>query len=129
MPSRRARAKRLSGARSGATSSRRPARYLGMFGCSVRVAHDGASGLVAAVEFEPDSALVDIGLPILNGYEVAERLRRLDVAPKRIVAVSGYGQRADRAQSIEAGFDPHRQTACPRCAPQARDHRETRVVG
>jgi signal transduction histidine kinase/ActR/RegA family two-component response regulator len=80
---------------------------LGIFGCSVRIAHDGASALVAAREFEPDLALVDIGLPILNGYEVAERLRRMHVAPKRIVAVSGYGQGTDRLRSREAGFDEH----------------------
>jgi signal transduction histidine kinase/CheY-like chemotaxis protein len=80
---------------------------LGVLGCLVRIAYDGASALVAAVEFEPELALVDIGLPILNGYEVAERLRRLDVPPRSIVAVSGYGQHADRLRSREAGFDDH----------------------
>jgi len=80
---------------------------LHILGCSARVAHDGETALAAASDFAPDLALVDIGLPIMNGYELAGRLRRLDAAPKRIVAVTGYGQEGDYLRSREAGFDEH----------------------
>jgi signal transduction histidine kinase/ActR/RegA family two-component response regulator len=77
-------------------------------GCSARVVHDGASALAAAAAFHPALVLLDIGLPGIDGYEVARRLRalRLD-SPPRIVAVTGYGQPADRARALEAGFDDH----------------------
>jgi len=80
---------------------------LGMFGCEVQLAHDGASALVVAAKFAPDLALVDIGLPILDGYEVAGRLRKMPIVPKRIIALTGYGQARDKRRSREAGFDEH----------------------
>jgi PAS domain S-box-containing protein len=77
-------------------------------GHEVRMAHDGPSGLKMAEDFHPKVVFLDIGLPILDGYEVARRLRRLpgleDIA---LVALSGYGEAKDRQQSKEAGFDLH----------------------
>ena len=72
------------------------------------VVHDGVAALKMAVEFHPDAILLDLGLPGLNGYEVARRLNAL--RPKhafRIIAVTGWGQEADRMKTREAGFDLH----------------------
>ena len=80
---------------------------LEVLGYSVRIAHDGPSALVAAQAFKPDVALVDIGLPVMSGYELVGRLRELDSAPRTIVAVTGFGQPRDFARSREAGFDEH----------------------
>ncbi|HWL75323.1 MAG TPA: ATP-binding protein, partial [Burkholderiaceae bacterium] len=71
-------------------------------------APDGPSGLTAALHTRPDVALIDIGLPGLNGYDVARGIR--DSAPDhpiRLIAISGYGQPQDRAQALAAGFDAH----------------------
>ncbi|HUQ24356.1 MAG TPA: PAS domain S-box protein [Burkholderiales bacterium] len=77
-------------------------------GHETRVAHDGTEALKLAEEFRPDVVLLDIGMPGLDGYEVARRLRRLSASrPLRIVAVTGWGQDADRQRSREAGFDLH----------------------
>ena len=81
---------------------------LAMNGHEVDEAADGTSGLAAAASLRPDVALVDIGLPDIDGYEVARRLRQ--VAPDRklvLVALTGYGQPADRDRSRQAGFDAH----------------------
>jgi signal transduction histidine kinase len=76
--------------------------------CTVRVVHDGASALAAAEEWRPDLVVLDIGLPDVDGYELARRLRRSEAtATARIVAVTGYGQGTDRTRSREAGFDEH----------------------
>ncbi|HEU0200108.1 MAG TPA: response regulator, partial [Burkholderiaceae bacterium] len=80
---------------------------LQLLGHTVQVVHNGAAGLEQAHRFAPDVALVDIGLP---GYEVARRLRqRMDEGGPRMlmVAVTGYGLRADRELSAAAGFDFH----------------------
>ena len=77
-------------------------------GHTVHVAHDGAAALRAAEEHRPDVALVDIGLPVMDGYQLAANLRaRLGAACPRLIAVTGYGQPRDRARSAEAGFDRH----------------------
>ena len=71
-------------------------------------AYDGHQALRLAVEFRPDVVLLDIGMPGLDGYEVARRLRALKPAhPMRIVAITGWGQETDRSRSREAGFDVH----------------------
>jgi CheY-like chemotaxis protein len=77
-------------------------------GHEVRVESNGMAALAAAAEFRPDVAFLDIGLPGMNGYELARRLR-LDVALGHIVliAVTGWGQQDDRQRSREAGFDEH----------------------
>ena len=70
--------------------------------------HDGLQALQMAVEFRPDVVLLDIGMPGLDGYEVARRLRALKrERPLRIIAITGWGQEADRTRSREAGFDVH----------------------
>jgi CheY-like chemotaxis protein len=73
----------------------------------VLAAATGQEGIDAAVSSHPDIVLVDIGLPDIDGYEVARRLRdRLD-PDTRLVALTGYGQPEDRAQAKDAGFHAH----------------------
>jgi signal transduction histidine kinase len=75
-------------------------------GNEVRVEHDGAAALAAAEDFRPDLAFLDIGLPKLNGFDLARKLRGLN--PSGIlVAVTGWGQEADRKLAREAGFDDY----------------------
>jgi CheY-like chemotaxis protein len=74
-------------------------------GYVVEIAHDGPAALRAAAAFEPEIALLDIGLPVMDGYELARRLRGL--RRLHLVALSGYGQEADRQRSAEAGFEVH----------------------
>jgi signal transduction histidine kinase/CheY-like chemotaxis protein len=77
-------------------------------GHSVSIAGDGFAGLRLAQERLPDVILLDIGLPGLDGYEVARRLRRIvGLSGVRIVAVSGFGRRVDRQRSRRAGIDRH----------------------
>ena len=77
-------------------------------GHDVRVVHDGREAIDAAQAFDPEVILLDIGLPGLDGYEVARRMRAMPrLAGALIVAVSGYGQEKDRLRSAEAGFDAH----------------------
>jgi len=72
------------------------------------VVHDGVAALKMAVEFHPDVVLLDVGMPGLDGYEVARRLNALKSKRAfRIIAVTGWGQEADRTKSREAGFDLH----------------------
>jgi signal transduction histidine kinase len=75
---------------------------------TVATAVDGYDGLRQAAAALPDIALVDIGLPGIDGYEVARRMRS-DPATKgvRLIALTGYGQESDRARAIDAGFDAH----------------------
>jgi signal transduction histidine kinase/ActR/RegA family two-component response regulator len=77
-------------------------------GYRTHVVHDGAAALQAMKTFEPQVALVDIGLPVIDGYEVAQTVRRM---PGReslpLIAVTGYGQPGDRARVMAAGFDEH----------------------
>jgi CheY-like chemotaxis protein len=84
------------------------ARYLKLFGHDTRIAFDGPSAIERAREWHPHFVLLDIGLPGMDGYEVAARLRRLDgMQDLNIIAVSGYGQDEDRRRSREAGCDGH----------------------
>ena len=81
---------------------------LEMRGYEVRTAHDGLGGLAAACEFLPDVVLLDIGLPGLNGYEVAKRIRQEPgIAGVSLVALTGWGAEEDRRRAKEAGFDHH----------------------
>jgi signal transduction histidine kinase/DNA-binding response OmpR family regulator len=81
---------------------------LRLAGCEVHLAHDGEEALRLVPRVRPDAVLLDIGLPRMNGYEVAERIRsdpeNRDIL---IVAVSGYGQQEHRLRSKQAGFDQH----------------------
>jgi signal transduction histidine kinase/CheY-like chemotaxis protein len=71
-----------------------------------RVAHDGPAALRIASEFRPDAALLDIGLPVMDGYELARRLRE-QLGDVQLVAITGYGQAPDKERAIDAGFDEH----------------------
>jgi PAS domain S-box-containing protein len=83
------------------------AMMLRVLGQRVETAHDGIAAIDLAVRSAPDLVLLDIGLPGLDGYEVARRLRgRMGTKPM-LVAVTGYGQEEDRIRSREAGFDRH----------------------
>jgi PAS domain S-box-containing protein len=107
--------------RAGATQRRRvllvddnqdSAEMLGMLveqlGHVAHVAFDGPGALAVAAEFAPDIAVLDIGLPVMDGYELAAQLReQLAARCPRLVALSGYGQETDKARSLEAGFFLH----------------------
>ena len=81
---------------------------LGLGGYEVRTAHDGPGAVAEADRFRPDAVFLDIGLPGLSGYEVAERLRVTPAfARTLLVAVTGWGQDTDRRRSAAAGFDHH----------------------
>ncbi|HKB06523.1 MAG TPA: GAF domain-containing protein [Gemmataceae bacterium] len=81
---------------------------LTMLGHDVRTAHDGLAAVAAAREFRPEVVLMDIGMPRLNGYEAARRIRAEPWGRGMILAaVTGWGQEADRRRSKEAGFDHH----------------------
>ena len=81
---------------------------LELMGYDVAVAHNGLEGVRLAKRFHPDAVICDIGLPGLNGWEVARELRRNPVsAHTKLIAVSGYGTDEDRLRSQEAGFDCH----------------------
>ncbi len=78
------------------------------FGHEVQAAYNGQTALEIAVQYEPDFVLLDIGLPDMNGYEVARRLRQQpQTKDVRLIAMTGYGQDSDRQRSQEAGFDHH----------------------
>jgi signal transduction histidine kinase/ActR/RegA family two-component response regulator len=77
-------------------------------GHDVRTAATGERGVSSVVEWRPDIALVDIGLPDIDGYEVARRLRALALSnPPKLIALSGFGQLSDLHRAYEAGFDLH----------------------
>ncbi|HWM90126.1 MAG TPA: ATP-binding protein [Thermoanaerobaculia bacterium] len=82
------------------------AMLLQMWGHEVYLAYDGLDAVEAAAEFQPDVVLLDIGLPKMNGYEAAHRIRQAkqDVV---LIALTGWGQDEDRRRSREAGFDHH----------------------
>jgi len=81
---------------------------LDLLGMEVRTAHDGTSGLAAAAEFAPELVLLDIGMPDMDGYELARRLRAAHGAQcAKLVVVSGWGQPEDRQRSADAGVDAH----------------------
>jgi CheY-like chemotaxis protein len=66
------------------------------------------TGVALILEVQPDVALIDVGLPGLDGYEIARQVRQAVKSPLiRLVAVTGYGQPYDRARAREAGFDLH----------------------
>ena len=81
--------------------------YLEALGHETAVAHDGASCLEAVRTFAPTVVLLDIGLPILDGYSVASLLREKYGRGLRLIATTGYGQQSDRVRGIEAGFDDY----------------------
>jgi PAS domain S-box-containing protein len=81
---------------------------LSALGHDVSKAHDGPSALAMAAQHRPSLALLDIGLPVMDGYELARRLRAMEgLGGIKLVAVTGYGQESDRRRSKDAGFDAH----------------------
>jgi len=77
-------------------------------GHDAQLAHDGPEAIQAALEYVPDVVLLDIGLPIVSGYEVAKWIRK-EPALKNVVlvALTGYGQESDKQRTQDAGFDQH----------------------
>jgi CheY-like chemotaxis protein len=79
-----------------------------LWGHEVICVYDGRTALETAAKYRPDAVFLDIGLPGMDGYEIAERLRDLPQSARTIlVAITGYGQDDDRRRSREAGIDHH----------------------
>ncbi|HZH76430.1 MAG TPA: response regulator, partial [Archangium sp.] len=77
-------------------------------GYATRVAFDGPTGLQVAREFQPHLAILDVGLPVMDGYELASKLRQEPTLQSlKLVALTGYGQDSDRHRARAAGFDVH----------------------
>jgi signal transduction histidine kinase/CheY-like chemotaxis protein len=87
-----------------------------LMGPQARLARDGASALEIAADFDPHLVLLDIGMPGMDGYETARRLRALSGMHARLVALTGYGSAQDRERALQAGFDDHLVKPLP---PQA----------
>jgi CheY-like chemotaxis protein len=81
---------------------------LEVFGSDTRIAHTAADALALVPGFQPHVALLDIGLPDMNGYELARRLRQTPGgSAMKLIAITGWGQQKDRERALEAGFDHH----------------------
>ena len=81
---------------------------LKILGAEVRVARDGLEALEALPDYDPEIVLLDIGMPGMDGYEVARRIRARSPGPRpAIVALTGWGQEQDRREARAAGFDRH----------------------
>ena len=76
-------------------------------GHEVAIAHDGPQALSVQARFDADIGVLDLGLPVMDGYELASRMRRLAKKPLRLIALTGYGQDQDRERTSQAGFDAH----------------------
>lgn len=83
------------------------ATLLGVLGYEVRTAYDGPEAIEAADEFQPLVGLLDIGLPKLSGYDIARHVRERRGRAVLLVAITGWGQEADRQRAMDAGFDYH----------------------
>ena len=84
------------------------AMMLSIMGHDTRTAHDGESAVATAESFLPEVVLLDIGLPKLNGYEVAQRIREQEWGKSMfLIAVTGWGQEEDRQRSSEVGLNVH----------------------
>ena len=80
---------------------------LRLMGNDMRVFNDGPTALEATSNFQPEVAFLDIGMPTMDGYELARALRRELSEQPLLIAVTGYGMAEDRRRSREAGFDAH----------------------
>jgi CheY-like chemotaxis protein len=75
-------------------------------GHATNLVHDGAAAITAATEFAPDVIFLDIGLPVMNGYQVAETLR-VAPQPPAMIALTGWGTDQDKGDALRAGFSCH----------------------
>lgn len=83
-------------------------RFLTSLGCEVQTASDGSTGIVLVQQWLPHLVICDIGLPDIDGYEVARRLRaEPSTAGMTLLALTGYVAPEDRQQALRAGFDEH----------------------
>ncbi|WP_442481273.1 response regulator [Aeoliella sp. SH292] len=83
-------------------------RFLTRLGHEVQSASDAATGITLVLEFQPHLVICDIGLPDMDGYEVAQRLRQQESeTPMKLVALTGRAEPEDRQQALAAGFDEH----------------------
>src|SRR5438477_788840 len=80
---------------------------LELWGHRVKAAGDGVEGVQLALAWQPDVAVLDIGLPLLDGYQVAQRLRAAFHDHILLIALTGYGQPQDRQRAFAAGFNIH----------------------
>jgi CheY-like chemotaxis protein len=77
-------------------------------GYDARVAHDAGEAISTVTDWKPEAAILDIGLPVIDGYELARRLRsQPGLATITLIALTGYGQASDRERALAAGFDSH----------------------
>jgi CheY-like chemotaxis protein/anti-sigma regulatory factor (Ser/Thr protein kinase) len=89
-------------------SAQTMAALLQAWGHEVQTVYDGPAAVASASEFRPEAIFLDLGLPGMNGYDVAKRLRAAgDLPPAMLVAFTGYGQDEDRRRVLDAGFDHH----------------------
>ena len=89
-------------------AQRLAAKIAAIDGATVETAEGGEAGLHAVERMRPDVVLCDIGLPDIDGFEVARRIRaRADLAATRLIALTGYGQAEDMRQALKAGFEAH----------------------
>jgi DNA-binding response OmpR family regulator len=82
-------------------------RILSLYGYEVEVAYDGTSALRLGETFRPAVAVLDIGMPGANGFEVARGMRAKRGSEVKLIALTGWGQEGDRRRAMEAGFDYH----------------------
>jgi PAS domain S-box-containing protein len=84
------------------------AMLLSLQGHEVKMAYDGTEALQISIDFQPDTVLLDLGMPRLTGFEVAKRMREQPWGQQiRLIAVTGWGQEADKQRALAAGFDDH----------------------
>ena len=81
--------------------------YLSTLGYETAVAHDGPSCLEKVRAFHPSVIILDVGLPLMDGYAVAKQLRAEHGQSIKLIGASGYSQKADRIRAIQAGFDEY----------------------
>lgn len=80
---------------------------LSQAGLKCESAHDGQAGLELILKLRPDAAVIDVGLPSLDGFEVAQRVRQEPNCETFLIALTGYGRATDRERALESGFDEH----------------------
>jgi CheY-like chemotaxis protein len=81
---------------------------LNELGHQTEIAHNGIQGIAIVEQFRPEVVLCDLGLPGIDGYEVARRLRHCsDLSEIHLISTSGYGQEEDKQRALAAGFDAH----------------------